>query len=63
MAFRELTSPVADIDRRLATRLKANNRVRQFALAAVSYFCDASRVPRDFREFFSNEINLLIDRS
>lgn len=63
MAFRELVSPVSDMDRRLATRLKANNRVRQFTLAAVSYFADASKVPHQFRDAFSNELNSLIDRS
>lgn len=60
MAFRELTSPVPDIDRRLADRLKANNRVRQFTLAAVSYFSEASKVPREFREAFSDELNVLL---
>lgn len=63
MAFRELVSPVPDIDRRLSVRLRANNRVRQFALAAVSYFADASRVPHEFCEEFSSELNSLIDRS
>lgn len=63
MAFRELSSPVDDIDRRLAVRLKANNRVRQFSLAAASYFADASKVPREFREAFSVELNSLIDGS
>lgn len=61
MAFRELLSPVADIDRRLAARLRANNRVRQFSLAAAAYFADASKLPREFREVFSAELNLLID--
>ena len=63
MAFRELSFPVADIDRRLAVRLRANNRVRQFSLAAASYFADASKVPREFREAFSIELNTLIDGS
>lgn len=61
LAFRELATPVPDIDRRVAARLKANNRIRQFSLAAISYFCEASRVPREFREFLSSEINSLID--
>lgn len=62
MAFRELTVPVSDLDRRLATRLKENNRVRQFTLAAVSYFSEASKVPNEFCKIFSEELNFLIDK-
>lgn len=61
MAFRELAMPSADIDRRLGQRLKANNRVRQFSLAAASYFSDASKLPNEFRTEFSKELNSLVD--
>lgn len=63
MAFRELVIPIPDVDRRISSRLKANNRVRQFALSAASYFSEASRVPRDFREMFSKELNILLENS
>src|SRR3569623_95402 len=59
-AFRELTIPDVDIDRRLSSRLRANNRIRQFSLAAAFYFTDAAKLPREFRETFSTELNTLI---
>jgi hypothetical protein len=61
MAFRELSAPLPNLDRNLQKRLKANNRVRQFSLAAAYYFSDACRLPREFKEFFSTELNMLID--
>ncbi len=63
MAFRELSDINTDIDRRLSLRLKANNRVRQFALAAASYFVESNKLPREFRELFSTELNSLIDQN
>lgn len=61
MAFRDLSVPDIDIDRRLSSRLKVNNRIRQFSVAAASYFCDANKLPREFYEIFFSEINSLME--
>ena len=62
MAFRELSPVSIDIDKRLSNRLKVNNRVRQFTLAAAAYLCDAGKLPQEFRESCASELSSLIDR-
>lgn len=63
LAFRELSLQIDDVDRRLSARLRANNRVRQFSLAAAIYFTEATKIPRVFCDAFSGELNLLTDIS
>ena len=36
-------------------------RIRQFALAASAYFVEASRVPREFHEAFTETLNAVIE--
>lgn len=63
MAFRELSDDRTDyVDRRLAGRLKANDRVRQFAMQASVYLVDSAKLPREFHESFAAELNALLDQ-
>jgi hypothetical protein len=56
LAFRELTSPDADLDKRLADRFAANSRVRQFSLLAAQYIISSTKIPKDFRGKLSQQI-------
>jgi regulator of extracellular matrix RemA (YlzA/DUF370 family) len=49
LAFREISVIDQSLDKRLATRLSGNSRVRQFIGLAAQYVISASRLPRDFR--------------
>lgn len=60
MAFRELTDAKEDLERRLTARWKTNNRNRQFAIMASTYFIEAIKLPREFRDDFVNDLNRLI---
>lgn len=60
MAFRELTDISEDIDRRLAARWKVNNRNRQFAIMTSTYFVEAIKLPREFRDDFVQDLNRLV---
>lgn len=57
-AFREVCSPSVDLDRRLAQRLDANDRIRQFILAASSYLIAATRLPKDFKACVDSDMGL-----
>lgn len=48
LAFRELSTPVEAVDIRLAKRIEANNRVRQFAMLGAAYLIEAASLPREF---------------
>lgn len=58
LAFREVSIPTVELDRRLAMRLESNNRVKQFILVSASYFISATRLPREFKDQISNTMNL-----
>lgn len=57
-AFREVCIPSADLDRRLARRLDANDRIRQFILASSSYLIAATRLPKDFKACIDSDMGL-----
>jgi hypothetical protein len=57
MAFRELSTVDPQIDARLAKRLQANNRVRQYAMATANYLVSASRLPREFRDHLTTTLS------
>lgn len=57
-AFRELSTTTADLDRRLSLRMGANNRVRQFILAAASYLVEATQLPREFKDHLGNDLSV-----
>jgi len=57
-AFRELSTTTADLDRRLSLRMGANNRVRQFILAAASYLIEATQLPRDFKDYLGKDLSV-----
>lgn len=61
MAFRDCSTPTEEIDRRLAARLRANNRIRQFAISASAYLIEASRLPKEFHEAFVQELNAIME--
>lgn len=58
LAFREVSTPTAELDRRLSMRLESNSRVRQFILASASYLIEATRLPREFKEHLSKDLSL-----
>ncbi|MDB5992755.1 MAG: hypothetical protein JWQ10_4158 [Herbaspirillum sp.] len=58
LAFREVCNPVADLDRRLALRLNANERVRQFIMASSSYLIAATRIPKEFKDVVTTDMSI-----
>jgi len=58
LAFREVSTPTTELDRRLAMRLESNSRVRQFILTSASYFIEATRLPREFKDQLSRNMSL-----
>jgi hypothetical protein len=58
LAFREVSIPTAELDRRLTMRLESNSRIRQFILASASYLIEATRLPREFKEHLSKDLSL-----
>lgn len=58
LAFRDVSTPIAELDRRLTIRLASNNRVKQFILASASYLTLATRVPREFKEGLSADLGI-----
>lgn len=58
LAFREVSTPTADLDRRLFQRLDANDRVRQFILATASYLIAATRLPKEFKDYLNLDMGL-----
>jgi hypothetical protein len=57
-AFREICTSSPDLDRRLAQRLDANDRIRQFILASSSYLIAATRLPKDFKAYIEADMSL-----
>lgn len=57
LGFRELSTPSANVDARLARRLQANNRIRQYIMATASYLVGASRLPREFKDMLVERIS------
>lgn len=60
MAFRELSIIDEQIDARLAKRLQANNRVRQYAIATGNYLVSASRLPREFSDHLGQSLGAVL---
>jgi hypothetical protein len=60
IAFRELSSVNPQIDARLARRLQANNRVRQYAIATASYLVNATRLPREFKDHLTSSMSAIL---
>ena len=61
LAFRGIAGIDTELDKRLAARFKAGNRVRQFSLAASNYYQRACKLPVEFNKIFKDELGSLID--
>ena len=58
LAFREVSSPTTELDRRLFMRLESNKRVRHLILASASYLIEATKLPKDFKTYLSNDVSI-----